>query len=390
MKTAVVSMLVGIAVLGAAAGGYWYGALRTAPGSATPSAASGGAKAAPSPKAPATPTVEVVKVAAASLPQTITTVGSLRSDESVVLRPEIAGRVTEVLFKEGQRVKTGDTLLRLDAAINAADLQHARANLTLAQSKYERSLDLAKRNFISSQAKDEAKNALDVAQAALALAEAKLAQTVLKAPFAGIIGLRLVSVGDYVKEGQDLVNLEAIDPLKVDFRVPEVYLKQVSVGQPIEVALDALPGQTYVGKVIAVNPLLDAAGRALVIRAQVSNQDTTLRPGMFARVTLITRAEKETLVLPEEALVPQGTEQYVFRIADGKAARVKVETGLRRDGKVEILKGVAKDEVIVKAGQQRLRDGAAVRVAGAGKAAATRPEGEAPAPARKDKPEAGQ
>jgi len=380
MNTVAISAFVGLTVLAAAAGGYWYGTARTAP-AGTKSDASGGAKAAPATKGQAAPAVEVVKVGTESWPQTITAVGSLRSDESVVLRPEIAGRVTEILFKEGQRVAAGATLLRLDPAIHAADVQQARANLTLAQSKYERSLDLAKRNFISSQAKDEAKNALDVAQAAVALAAAKLAQTELKAPFAGIIGLRVVSVGDYVKEGADLVNLEAIDPLKVDFRVPEIYLQQVSVGQAIGVALDALPGRTYTGKVIALNPLLDAAGRALVIRAQVSNQDTTLRPGMFARVTLITRNEKDALVVPEEALVPQGTEQFVFRVAEGKAARIKVETGQRRDGKVEILKGVAKDDVVVIAGQVRLREGTAVRIANpkAAKAAPGASEPAAPA-----------
>ena len=149
----------------------------------------------------------------------------------------------------------------------------------------------------------------------------------------------MVSVGDYVKEGADLVNLESIDPLKVDFRVPETFLRQVQVGQAVQVALDALPGKAYDGKVIALNPLVDAAGRAIVIRAQVSNQDTALRPGMFARVRLITREEKEAMVVPEEALVPQGTEQYVFRVVDGKVARVKVETGQRRDGKVEIVAG---------------------------------------------------
>ncbi len=141
-----------------------------------------------------------------------------------------------------------------------------------------------------------------------------------------------MSVGDYVKEGADMVNLESIDPLKVDFRVPEIYLKQVQVGQTLQVTLDALPGKTYEGKVFAINPLVDAAGRAIVIRAQVSNADTALRPGMFARVRLLTKDELDALVLPEQALVPQGDEQFVFRVVDGKAVRTKVELGQRRDG----------------------------------------------------------
>jgi len=385
MNKAVATALGALALVLTAAGGYWYGAARNPP-SATGAADSaqgpgaGGKGGAGSAKGqPAPVAVESTRVATLMLPQTITAVGSLRSDESVTLRPEVAGRITEILFKEGQRVAKGALLVRLDPAINLAELQQARANLTLARAKYERAVDLAARNFISGQAKDEAKNNLDVAQGAVSLAEARLAKTELKAPFSGIIGLRVVSLGDYVKEGADLVNLEAIDPLKVDFRVPETFLRQVQVGQSVEIALDGLPGKSYDGTVIALNPLVDAAGRAIVIRAQVRNQDTALRPGMFARVTLITRAEKDALVLPEEALVPQGTERYVFRVTDGKAARVKVETGQRRDGKVEILAGVGKDDVVVTAGQAKLRDGTAVQLVEARSARET-PAGAKPDP----------
>ena len=157
-------------------------------------------------------------------------------------------------------------------------MQQARANLTLAKTKYNRAVDLAKSNFISSQAKDEADNNLKIAEAALQVAEAKSAKMQLRAPFSGIIGLRGVSMGDYVKEGADLVNLESIDPLKLDFRMPEVFMRQVAVGQPLQVQLDALPGKTFEGKVLAVNPLIDAAGRAVVIRAVVRNPDTVAAP----------------------------------------------------------------------------------------------------------------
>jgi membrane fusion protein (multidrug efflux system) len=177
-------------------------------------------------------------------------------------------------------------------------------------------------------------------------------------------------VGDYVKEGADVVNLESIDPLKVDFRVPEIYLAQLAVGQTLTVTLDALPGKAFEGTVYAVNPLIDAAGRSVVIRAVVRNADTMLRPGMFARVRLITRDEKQALVVPEQAIVPQGDEQYVFRVVDGKVARVKVDIGQRRDAKVEILKGLGPGDVVVTAGQLKLREGMPVTVANAGAAAA--------------------
>jgi membrane fusion protein (multidrug efflux system) len=289
-------------------------------------------------------------------------VGSLRSDESVTLRPEVAGRVNAILFKEGQNVRQGMTLVRLDPAINAAEVQQAKANLVLAKSKYDRAVELSQRNFISGQAKDEAENNLRVAEAAVALVEARLAKTEIKAPFSGVIGLRVVSVGDYVKEGADMVNLESIDPLKVDFRVPETYMRQVQPGQTLTVTLDALPGRKFDGKVLAVNPLIDAAGRSVVIRAIVRNADTSLRPGMFTRVNLITKDQQDALVIPEQAIVPQGDEQFVFRIVDGKAARVRVDIGQRRDGKVEVLKGLDLNDMVVTAGQLKLREGMPVTI----------------------------
>ena len=371
MNKAALGVVVALALAAAAGAGYWLGQRPAAgvagapgpgaPGSGPPKAPG---MAGPGGGAPAGVPVEVVKVATASLPQSITTVGSLRSDESVTVRPEVAGRIAAINFQEGQRVARGVVLVRLDPTINEAEVLQARANLKLARSKYERAVDLAKSNFISGQARDEAENNLRVAEAALALVEARLAKTEIRAPFSGVIGLRSVSVGDYVKEGADIVNLESIDPLKVDFRVPEVYLRLVKAGQSLQVSLDAFPGKEFEGRVYAVNPLLDAAGRAVVIRAQVKNADASLRPGMFARVRLITSESADSLVVPEQALVPQGTEQFAFKVVDGRAVRVKVDVGQRRDGKAEVVAGLAAGDVVVAAGQQRLRDGVPVTVKG--------------------------
>jgi membrane fusion protein (multidrug efflux system) len=361
-RTVVVAVAVAAAI-GAAAAGYWMGTQRTpAPVPAGASAAAP-AKGGPAQGGGPATSVEATKVVTAPMPQTITAVGSLRSDESVTLRPETAGRISAITFQEGQRVAKGAPLVKLDAAIPDAEYSQAKANLTLAKAKFDRAVDLANRNYISGQAKDEAENTYKVAQATMELAEARRNKMEIRAPFSGIIGLRSVSVGDYVKEGADLVNLESIDPLKVDFRVPETYLRQVQPGQSLTIALDAIPGKTFDGKVVAVNPLVDAAGRAIVIRAQVRNQDTVLRPGMFARVRLITKEQAEAMVVPEQALVPQGTEQYVFKIVDNKAARVKVETGQRRDGKVEVIAGLVPGDLIVTAGQLKIRDGSPVTVA---------------------------
>ncbi|MFO1323131.1 MAG: efflux RND transporter periplasmic adaptor subunit [Burkholderiales bacterium] len=368
MKKAVAVVTAVAFAAAAAGGGYWFGtqykpAQQAGGGAPAPGQAKGGAG--PQAGGPQATTVEVTRVEKAPMPQSITAVGSLRSDESITLRPETAGRINAITFQEGQRVAKGVPLVKLDPAIPEAEVQQARANLTLAKAKFDRAVDLANRNYISGQAKDEAENNYKVAQAALQLAEAKLAKTDIRAPFAGIIGLRSVSVGDYVKEGADLVNLESIDPLKIDFRVPETYLRQVQVGQTLQVTLDAMPGSTFDGRVVAVNPLVDAAGRSVVIRAQVRNQDTSLRPGMFTRVRLITKEQADALVVPEQALMPQGNEQYVFKVVDGKVIRVKVETGQRRDSKVEVVAGLNAGDTVVTAGQLKIRDGSPVRIAGA-------------------------
>jgi membrane fusion protein (multidrug efflux system) len=376
--------ITGAVVLLAAVGTLSYLAgTRNAPPSAPPGSPAATPAKGPGGGAPAGIAVEAGPPQVVKLPQSIMTVGSLRSDEAVIVRPEIAGRVVEIAFREGQRVTNGQVLVRLDDSVQKADLERARANLTLSKSKYERARDLRAQGFISSQAKDEAENNLKVAQADVELAAARLAKTAVKASFGGIIGLRSVSVGDYVKEGQDMVNLEEIDPLKVDFRVPEVSLSQVKAGQVLQITMDALPDRTWPGQVYAINPLVDANGRAIAIRAQVSNADGRLRPGMFARVRLLTSEARDSLMIPEESIFPVGDDKYVYKVVDGRAQRQKVDIGLRREGKVEIVGGLAPTDTVVTAGVVKLRDGATVRVANAPAAAQPVGKAEPPAPAPK-------
>ena len=298
--------------------------------------------------------------------KSVMAVGSLRSDESVIVRAEQSGRITALNFKEGQPVRMGQVLVQLDDSVARAELEQARANQKLGKAKFDRAVELKERNFISGQAKDEAENAMRVADATVSLADAKLAKLTIKAPFSGTIGLRTASTGDYVKDGQDIVNLEKTDSIKVDFKVPEIFQSKIKVGQALSVVLDALPGQAFTGKVVAVNPQLDTAGRAVVLRAQMDNRSGVLKPGMFARVRLTLADTGETVVVPEQAVAMQGEDQIMFKVIDGRAMRTKVEVGQRRDGKVEIVEGVSGSDTIVIAGWQRLRDGAAVRSAGGG------------------------
>jgi membrane fusion protein, multidrug efflux system len=242
-------------------------------------------------------------------------------------------------------------------------LQQAEANLSLSKSKAERAADLQKKGFLSSQARDEAESNYRVAQATYDLALAKLTKLEIKAPFSGTMGLRQVSVGDYIRDGQDIANLEAIDPLKVDFRVPEIFMKQVSSGQALQVALDGFPNKTFDGKVLAINPLVDANGRSIVVRAIVRNADARLRPGMFARVRLLTSESQESLTIPEQALIPTGDEFYVYKLAENRVQRTRIEIGQRREGVVEVVRGLAREDKVVIAGQAKIRDGASVQVA---------------------------
>lgn len=354
--------LAGIAALG----GYAYYANRSAGVQRAP----GGAKTA-AVQTTAAPQgsvgVETVTVASETMADDVTAVGTLRSNESVILRPEVAGRVAVIRFREGSAVRRGDVLVEFDAAVQQAEVQQARANLLLAQSNFGRTEDLFSRRFLSQSARDEAASRLEVARANMTLAEARLDKMRIRAPFAGIVGIRKVSPGDYVKEGNDLVNLEDIATLKVDFRLPEIYLERIRSGQDLEVVSDAMPGQHFKARVSAIDPLVDAQGRSVLMRATLPNEGLRLRPGMFARVRLILQERAGVAVVPEEALVPApGNVQFVYRVVDGKAQRVEVTTGVRRGTRVEIVSGVRAGDAVVTAGQLKLRDGAAVQVVRAG------------------------
>lgn len=314
--------------------------------------------------------VEVVRAEARTLAESASAVGSLLSNESVVLRPEISGRISGIHFRDGQVVRRGAVLVSLDSAVQEAELQQARANLALAQTNFRRTEDLFQRQFISERARDEAAANLKVQEAVVALAEARLAKTRIRAPFDGVVGIRNVSVGDYVKDGEELVNIEDVATLKVDFRLAEIYLPQLRTGQTVEVSSDALPGETFRATVDAVNPQVDTNGRSVLVRAHMGNPRGKLRPGMFVRARLAFGERQAVVMVPEQALVPSGSAQSVYRVQAGegqkRAQLVTVTTGQRAQGWVEVVGGVAAGDTVVTAGQLRLRDGAPVRVVDGG------------------------
>ena len=325
---------------------------------------SGPARAQEADQAPAEQTVrvEAAKVVAAPLSEQVTAVGTLLSDESVTVSSEIPGRLKEIHFTEGEPVQQGAPLFTLDESVYRAQLSDAEAKLKLADQTYKRTSQLFSNKYATAQSADEAASNLAVGNAAVELARVQLEKTRIVAPFSGIVGLRHVSVGEYITAGLALVNLEAIDPVKADFRVPEKFLPAIKVGQTIRIRVDAFPGETFDGKVYAIDPRIDVAGRSLLVRAKVPNADRRLRPGLFARVTVLLQIKEDALTIPEQAIVPQGDSQYVFKIDGGKVAMSEVSVGMRRSGQVEILQGLSVGDEVVTAGQLKLRDGTPVSV----------------------------
>lgn len=304
--------------------------------------------------------VEVAQARASRTSTDVRAIGSLQSDETVQLAPEIAGRVSGIDFVEGTRVKAGDILVRLDDALVRAEVTDAEARLKFAEANNERARQLSRTGNVTERSRDEAVTNFDTARAALELAKTRLDKHLLRAPFDGIVGVRNVSVGAYVAVGTPVVNIEKIDALKVDFKVPEIYLTSISVGQVVDVTVDAIPGREFKGKIYAINPQVDVNGRALEVRALIENNDLVLRPGLFARIVIKGAVERDVVIVPESSIIPRAGDNFVFRVADGTAREVRVKIGGRSNAQVEITDGVAAGDTVVTAGQHKLRDGATV------------------------------
>jgi membrane fusion protein (multidrug efflux system) len=295
-------------------------------------------------------------------------VGTLRADEAVTIRPEIAGRVAEIRFNEGQAVARGALLVKLDQSELAAVASSSRAQLRLEEQKLERADDLRQKGFISAQGLDDQKTALARARAKLAEDEARLAKTEMRAAFPGVAGLRQVSEGQYVAAGTDIARLEKIDQLKLDFRVPEALVARLKPGQQVTVLVDAYPGKGFSGSVYAIEPGVDEQTRTVLLRARVANAELRLRPGMFARVQVQLGVREKAVWVPESAIVPRGQDLYVYRVVGGtaagsdgsKAELVKVQTGARKVGEVEIVKGIAGGDLVVTEGTQKIGPGSSV------------------------------
>jgi membrane fusion protein, multidrug efflux system len=290
-------------------------------------------------------------------------VGTLLPNESVEIKSEMEGMIESVHFEEGQRVNKGDLLAQLDESKIRAALAQAQANFKLSTATLERSQQLYEKQMISHQEYDQAASAAAVDDAALHLRKRELRDAQLLAPFDGVAGVRVISPGQVIERNTVLTRVVAIDPVKVEFNIPERYLRQLNIGQQVAIQLAAYPGERFEGSVYFIAPELDPQMRTVAVRARIPNVDGRLRPGMFASLDLTLNVRDEAVVVPETALIPQGDKIIVFIVdEDGNAQIRPVRTGFRMNGLVEITEGLEGGEGVIIEGYQKTIPGGPVMV----------------------------
>jgi membrane fusion protein, multidrug efflux system len=312
--------------------------------------------------------VDLAMVVTGGVSEAIKAVGTLQAKESVTIRPEIGGRVTRVLFQNGQQVDKGAVLFMLEDAELKAQVAQTEAELQMARSGYQRmkQLGFEGNQFVSQEQIDQAANKLKMAEASQSLYATRLEKTKMRAPFSGHMGIRRVSPGEYVEPGQALVTLEDMEILNIDFKIPQTFLSRLSMGQSVRLLTDAYPNEEFAGTISALSPRIDEANRAVHVRARVGNADGKLRPGLFANVVVLLDRNEHALLIPEESVVPQGSRTYVYRVVDQTARWTEVELGVRERGMVQVIAGLQAGDVIVRTGHHKLKDGIGVSEAAEG------------------------
>ena len=283
----------------------------------------------------------------------------VRAAESVEITARVSNVVTEIHFDEGDVVKRGTPLVSLEASEARADYAEAQAALVESSGQFKRSRELLRTNAVSESEVERLEAQMRANEAALAAADARVQDHLVRAPFAGRVGLRRVSVGTLVTPGTVITTLDDLSTVLLDFDVPETHLAGVAAGQTLTARSAAYPNREFHGVVETIDSRVDRTTRAITVRARLPNDDGLLRPGMFMTVEVL-RELTELLLIPEQAIVPRQERRYVFVVDDGVARRVEVETGRRTPGFVEIESGIEPGDVIVVEGTQHVRDGVPV------------------------------
>jgi len=307
--------------------------------------------------------VEAAPVKVADLQQELPAVGSLSSPQETVVAPQIAGRIVSLNIAQGQVLQRGAILARLDDSIQRAALAAAEAALTNARQIYERDRQVVKSGGVSEQQLQSDEAAVQQAEAQLRQAQVNLEYTTIQAPFTGMLGMRQVSLGAYLKDGDAIVRLRQMNPLYLDFELPQQTIGRIMLGQKANFAVPGLAGE-FEGTVTTVDPALDADSRNVHVQVTVPNPKLLLKPGMFAHVRLVVGTKPETLFVPAQAIVPEGDVRYAWVVApEDKAEQRSVQVGAYHNNWVEIISGLKPSDRVVTAGVQKLYPGAKLIVA---------------------------
>lgn len=308
---------------------------------------------------PALP-VEVAVARTDTVRDEISATGQVEAVQSIELRPEVEGRIVAILFREGQEVARGTPLLQIDSTELSAQVAQLAAQRDLAQQDLARTRELIAQNAASAADLERAQAAARSAEAQYRLQNTRLARTTVRAPFAGVLGQRFVSLGDYVTTSTRLVSLQTVNPMRASFQVPERYARDLQRGQEVMFRVGAIPGRDFAGEVDFVDPVVQLPGRTILVKARVPNPQRMLQAGMFIEAHLVTAVRPRAVVVPEDAVVPLQGATFVWVVADGKASRRQVGLGVRTPGFVEVTSGVDAGEQVVVGGLELLFPGASV------------------------------
>jgi membrane fusion protein (multidrug efflux system) len=298
-----------------------------------------------------------------ALDNKVLTTGTVLANEEVDLKSEVPGKITEILFKEGSYVNAGDLLVKINDADLQAQLQSAKSRLKLQKDTEYRQKQLLEKEAISQEDYDMTANQLQVNEAEVELIKAQIAKTEIRAPFSGIIGLKNVSEGSFVDNTTVIASLQNINPIKIDFSVPERYSSVVNVGDEINFSITG-NNKKYIGNVYAIEPKIDPVTRTLQLRALCSNTGREILPGSFANIELVLKKIENAILIPSEALIPDIKGQKVFIFRNGRATPQQVGTGIRTDVNIQLTSGVNEGDTIITSGMLQLRPGAPVTISG--------------------------
>jgi membrane fusion protein (multidrug efflux system) len=321
-----------------------------------------GKESAPIMQAGAPPLVKAMKAKTGTILRRVNAVGKLSAIQSVVLRPEVNGKVAKIYFKEGQKVKEGEPLYKIDDAIYKAKVKEAEARLAQTKEEYNRAVKLLEKNFGTIAQRDKTLADMQVNEAVLDEAKINLDNTIIKAPFAGVIGLSSVSVGAAVSPSVDLATVVDLDPINVDFSISESYLPYVQEGDIVDVTVEDIDILPIEAKITAISPEISPETLQVVLRAQMPNSELAYRPGFFARVLVLAGTIENAVLIPATAIEREGDEEYVLIVVDNVAIRSPVSTGMREGNEIEITHGVKAGDLVITDGGFRVQDGMEVTV----------------------------